>query len=113
MQWHCRTVYKLILFLHFWQLISHFLKVVQSMNCPYFQVILKLLHALACIVMDIFVSHTALLLKQHVRVGIISHSLNFFSLYDGEKECRGYTLFLHLITMGKKSGGYTFRFPPY
>ena len=43
----------------------------------------------------------------------ISHSLNFFSLYDGEKKCRGYTLFLHLITMGKKSGGYTFRFPPY
>ena len=39
------------------------------------------------------------------RVGIICHSLNFFSLYDGEKECRVYTLFLHLITMGKKSGG--------
>ena len=43
----------------------------------------------------------------------ISHSLNFFSLYDGEKECRGYTLFPHLITMGKKSVGYTFKFPPY
>ena len=37
----------------------------------------------------------------------ISHSLNFFSLYDGEKECRGYTLFPHLITMGKKSVGFT------
>ena len=47
------------------------------------------------------------------RVGIIFHSFNFFSLYDGEKECKGYTLFIHLITMVKKSGGYTFRFPPY
>ena len=46
-------------------------------------------------------------------VGINFHSLNFFSLYDGEKECRGYTLFPHLITMGKKSVGYTFKFPPY
>ena len=36
-----------------------------------------------------------------------------FSLYDGEKECRGYTLFPHLITMGKKSVEYTFKFPPY
>ena len=37
----------------------------------------------------------------------ISHSLNFSSLYDGEKECWGYTLFSHLITMGKKSVGCT------
>ena len=37
--------------------------------------------------------------KIHVCGGFrkIFHSLNFFSLYDGEKEYRGYTLFLHLI----------------
>jgi len=43
----------------------------------------------------------------------ISHSLNVFSLYDGEKEYRGYTLFSHLITMEKKSVGYVIKFPPY
>ena len=55
------SMYKLFIFGSF---VSHFLKFVESMNRPYLiqRVILKLLlHALACIVMDIhtFVSHTA------------------------------------------------------
>ena len=36
------------------------------------------------------------------------HSLNFFSLDDGEKECSGYTLFPHLITNGIKQWGVYF-----
>ena len=35
-----------------------------------------------------------------------------FSPYDGEKESRGYS-FSHLITMGKKTVGYIFKFPLY
>jgi len=42
-------------------------------------------------------------LMSSTRFRRISHSLNVFPLYDGEKECRGYTLFSHLITMEKKS----------
>ena len=30
----------------------------------------------------------------------ISHSLNFFSHYDGENECRGYTIFSILLRWG-------------
>ena len=36
----------------------------------------------------------------------------FIPLWWG-KECRGYTLFPHLIAMGKKSVEYTFKFLPY
>jgi len=43
----------------------------------------------------------------------ISHSLNVFPFYDGERECRGYTLFSHLITMEKKSVGYIIKISPY
>ena len=59
--------------------------------------------------------HTVLLYTASVLLWfrIISHSLKVFPLYDGEKECRGYTLFSHLITMGKNSVGYIFKFPPY
>ena len=42
----------------------------------------------------------------------ISHSLNFFSLYDGEKECRG-TLFFPILLQWGKSVGFTFKFSPY
>ena len=62
--------------------VSHFLKVVEPMNCPYFvptlykepfwSFFMQLL-ALLWIIILIFVSHTALLLKQHLLFKFIMH----------------------------------------